>query len=314
MNRSNQKQPDTMKTRISDLTVTEAISYLRDIGDHESTDALQSLVAEDPAMADRKIGEVEDSPHLSRATWRGTEHTFGHIADDEGEGLHAIAFAGSIDPDNSLRDQRVDLLLSGIFTMNYPGWGRHQILLQFTANHGITSHSKPVKVQFQQKYLSREKEGAGVLGNTIFSGLTVPAEGISFEVNVINLANDEDEAALRVLDSDVIKKGLDLVHTALPGIETVTRLGEGLVKLVLARNRNKIVQFFHLGLNLTGVPGPIARLREGTYVAVQCRRDRLDWSDWSYDSHRGLIVLRRNREVRLPYNHLLFTVVRHREA
>jgi undecaprenyl pyrophosphate synthase len=43
------------------------------------------------------------------------------------------------------------------------------------------------------------------------------------------------------------------------------------------------------------------------------RRDQLDWSDWSYDDHRGLIVLSRNRDVRLPYNHLLFTVVRHRE-
>jgi hypothetical protein len=303
-----------MKTKISDLTVTEAISYLHEIGDRESSDALRSLVDENPALADRKIGEVEDSPRLSRATWRGTEHTFGYIAGQETEGVHAVVFAGSIDPDDHLRHEQVDLLLSGLFTMNYPGWGRHQVLLQFTARHGASPEDKPVKVQFQQKYLSREKEGAGILGNTIFSGLTVPAEGLAFEVNVINLANDEDEAALRVLDSDVIKKGLDLVHTAIPGIETVTRLGEGLVKLVLARNRNKIVQFFHMGLNLTGVPGPIARLREGTFVAVQCRRDRLNWSDWVYDSQRGLVVLRRDHSVRLPYNHLLFTVVRHRNG
>jgi hypothetical protein len=303
-----------MKTKVSDLTVTEAITYLHDIGDRESSDALRSLVDEDPSVANRKIGEVEDSPRLSRATWRGTEHTFGYIAAREKKGMHAIAFAGSIDPDNTLRDRKVDILLSGIFTMNYPGWGRHQILLQFTAHHGVSSRGKPVKVQFQQKYVSHEKEGAGVLGNTIFSGLTVPAGGIAFEVNVINLANDEDEAALRVLDSDVIKKGLDLVHTAVPGIETVTRLGEGLVKLVLARNRNKIVQSFQLGLNLTEVTGPIARLREGTFVAVQCRRDLINWSDWVYDSNRGLVVLYRDREVRLPYNHLLFTVVKHRDS
>ncbi len=301
-----------MKTKISDLTVTEVISYLHDIGDRENSDALQALVAEDPSLAGRKIGEVEDLPRLSRATWRGTEHTFGYIAAGEKAGMHAIAFAGSIDPDNTLRHAAVDILISGLFTMNYPGWGRHQVLLQFTARHGTSSHGKPVKVQFQQKYLSREKEGAGVLGNMIFSGLNVPAEGIAFEVNVINLANDEDEAALRVLDSDVIKKGLDLANTALPGIETVTRLGEGLVKLVLARNRNKIVQFFHLGLNLTDVPGPVARLREGTYVAVQCRRDLLDWSEWGYDSRKGIVVLHRDRNVRLPYNHLMFTVVRHK--
>ncbi len=302
-----------MKTKISDLTVTEAISYLNDIGDRENTDALRSMVADDPSLADRKIGEVADTPRLSRATWRGTEHTFGFIAGGERKGMHAIEFAGSIDPDNSLRNAAVDILISGLFTMNYPGWGRHQVLLQFTANHGVSSRGKPVRVQFQQKYLSREKEGAGVLGNMIFSGLTVPAEGIAFEVNVINLANEEDEAALHVLDSDVIKKGLDLAITALPGIETVTKLGEGLVKLVLTRNRNKIVQFFHLGLNLTDVPGPVARLREGTYVAVQCRRDLLNWADWGYDSQRGLVVLRKDRSVRLPYNHLLFTVVKHKE-
>ncbi len=303
-----------MKTKLSDLTVDEAISYLQDIGDREGSDVLRSLVAEDPSLAARPIGEVEEMPRLERASWRGTEHTFGFIAPGQKKGSNDVVFAGNVDPDTSLAGERIDILLAGLFTMNYPGWGRHHVLLEFTARHGTSPRGKPVKVQYQQKYLSREGEGAGVLGSTIFAGLTVPPEGVSFEVNVINLANDEDEEALRVLDTPVIRKGLDLVENALPGIETVTRLGEGLVKLVLTHSRNKIVQSFHLGLMLHQVAGPVARLREGSYVAVQCRRDQVDWNDWVYDTGKGLIVLRRDPAVRLPYNHLLFTVVKHKRS
>ncbi len=300
-----------MKTKISDLTLTEAIDYLQEIGDRENAEPLQSLIREDPSLAHRKISEVQETPRLSRATWRGTEHSFGYIRPQKKKGLHSILFAGSIDPDMSLANSRVDILLSGIYTMNYPGWGRHNILLQFNARHGTDAKGKPLRVQFQQKYVSKEKEGAGILSNFIFTGLTVPPRGMDFEVNIINLSNEEDEAALTVLDSEVIRKGLDLVHTALPGLETITRLGEGIVKLVLTRNRNKIVQSFHLGLNLTGVQGPVARLREGTFLAVQCHRDRLNWSDWVYDAQKGLVVLRQDTSVRLPYNHILFTVVKH---
>ena len=300
-----------MKTKISDLTLHETIDYLQEIGDKKNVATLESMVREDPSLANLKISEVKETPRLSRATWRGTEHTFGYIRPGEEKGLHPILFAGAIDPDTSLEGTRVDILLSGIYTMNYPGWGRHNILLQFNARHGTDTKGKPVKVQFQQKYVSKENEGAGVLGNFIFTGLKVPSSGLDFEVNVINLSNEEDESALTVLDSEVIHKGLDLVHTALPGLETITRLGEGLVKLVLARNRNKIVQSFHLGLNLTGVQGPIARLCEGTFLAVQCRRNQLDWTDWVYDAHKGLVVLQQDTSVRLPYNHILFTVIKH---
>ncbi|HHJ11033.1 MAG TPA: hypothetical protein ENK25_09135 [Bacteroidetes bacterium] len=302
-----------MKTKISDLTINETINYLQEIGDKKNVEPLESLVQEDPSLANLKISEVKETIHLSRATWRGTEHTFGYIRPGEKKGLHPILYAGSIEPDISLKNARVDILLAGIYTMNYPGWGRHNILLQFYTQHGTDAKGKPVKVQFQQKYVSKENEGAGVLGNFIFTGLKVPPSGLDFEVNVINLSNEEDEAALTVLDSEVIRKGLDLAHTALSGLETISRLGEGIVKLVLTRNRNKIVQSFHLGLNLTHVQGPLARLREGTFLAIQCRRDQLDWSDWVYDAHKGLVVLQQDTSVRLPYNHILFTVIKHKE-
>ncbi len=300
-----------MKTKISDLTLNETIDYLQEIGDRKNAESLKTVVHEDPSLANRKISEVEETPRLSRATWRGTEHSFGYIRPGEKQGLHPILFAGSIEPDMTLKNSHVDILLSGIYTMNYPGWGRHNILLQFNASQGMDTKGKPIRIQFQQKYVSKENEGAGVLGNYIFSGLKVPDTGLGFEVNVINLSNEEDEAALTVLDSDVIRKGLDLLNTTLPGLETITRLGEGLVKLVLTRNRNKIVQFFHLGLNLTSIQGPVARLREGTFLAVQCRRDQLDWSDWVYDARKGLVVLQQDPSVRLPYNHILFTVIKH---
>ncbi|NOY37518.1 MAG: hypothetical protein GXO83_08075 [Chlorobi bacterium] len=299
-----------MKTRISDLTLNETIDYLDSIGDNANASEIRALVKSKPALASEKISEVDEAPQLARAAWRGTEHTFGYIQPFVRGGLRSIAYAAAIKPDMDLAGARINVMLSGLFTMNYPGWGRHQLLMQFNANHGYVK-GKPVRAQFQQKFVSRENEGIGSLGNFIFTGLSVPAHGIEFYVEVINLANEGDETALDVLESDVIKKGLDLAVAAVPSLETITTLGEGIVKLILSRNRNKIVQSFNLGLILDDHPGPLARLREGTFVAAQAPRDTVNWDDWVYDAGKGLIVLKVDTGTRLPYNHLLFTVNRY---
>lgn len=301
-----------MKTRISDLTVNETIDYLDAIGDTTKASQIRSLVKENPSLAGEKICDISDAPQLEHAGWRGTEHTFGYIPPFVRGGMHNLDYAATIKPDNDLVGARINVVLSGLFTMNYPGWGRHQLLLEFTAHHS-DEKGKPVKAQFQQKFVSREGEGIGSLGNFIFTGLAVPASGVEFRVQVINIANEGDDAALKVLDSDVIKKGLDLAIAAVPSLETITTLGEGLVRLILSRNRNKIIQSFNLGLVLDDHAGPLARLREGTFVAAQANRSALNWNDWVFDADKGIIVLKSEPSTRLPYNHLLFTINKYEE-
>ena len=297
-----------MKTRISDLTVKETIAYLNEIGDTAKAGEINELLKEVPVLGEKKISEVEESPHLERAKWRGTEHSFGYIEPGE-KGLLPILFAGNIEPGKELKGEKVDIQLGGLFTMNYPGGGRHNVLMHFNANHAFPDDSsKSATIEFQQKFKSRENEGAGDMGNYIFIGLKVPAHGLEFEVKTININNDSDEAALKVLESDPVRKGLDLVNASISSLSAYTKMGEGLLNLVLTRNRNKIVQEFTLGLNFTREYGSVAKLREGTYIAAQVRRDVLNWDDWVYDTGRGLILHRVDPYLRLPYNHIVFYV------
>lgn len=298
-----------MKTHLSDLTVNETIDYLESIGDQERAQKMRSLVALNPGAGEKVISELPQEPQLERAGWRGTEHAFGYIKPYSRGGILEIDSATALSADRELAGERVHVILAGLFTMNYPGWGRHNLLLQFTARHH-DEKGKTVKAQFQQKFVSREGEGTGSLGNFIFAGLRVPPEGMEFEVQVVNLSNEGDEAALGILEGDVIKKGLNLAVAAIPSLETITALGEGIWQLVLSRNRNKIVQSFNLGLVLSGHAGPLARLREGTFVAAQAPRDTVHWEDWVFDSGRGLIVMKDDAGTRLPWNHLLFTITK----
>jgi hypothetical protein len=298
-----------MKTRLFDLTVRETVDYLNEIGDSENARSISELIAESPSIANARISDLDESPRLRRARWRGTEHTFGYLDtlnDDSGR----IVYAGTLDPDPRLIGRKVNLLLGGLFTMNYPGWGRHNVMMHFNVNHAVSEGSNDYQsIQFQQKFKSKENESAGDMGNFIFIGVTVPPHGLEFEVKTINVSNDLDEAALKVLEGDVVRKGLDILNATTESLALVTSLGESLLNLILTRNRNKIIQEFTLGLSTREGNDPVAKLRTGTYVAAQVRRDLLDWNDWMYDSGKGIITMKQDPDQRFPYNHILFSVL-----
>jgi len=251
-----------MKTRISDLTVKEIIDYLQAIEDIQGAVNLQELLNENPSLAEKKIAELDDSPRLERARWRGTEHSFAYFGSSDEE-LIPISYAGTIDAESELIGQRVDILLGGLYTMNYPGGGRHNVLMSFEVNHAHDSdRARKQTVKFQQRFLSKENQGAGGMGNSIFRGLLVPQQGLEFKVRTINVSNSRDEGALEVLDSDAVRLGLDLLNASLPTLSSLTSIGEALMNLILTKNRNKIVQEFSLGLNFK--ESPLTKLRRGS--------------------------------------------------
>jgi len=149
--------------------------------------------------------------------------------------------------------------------------------------------------------------GTGEMGNSIFRGLLVPQQGLEFKVRTINVSNSRDEGALEVLDSDAVRLGLDLLNASLPTLSSLTSIGEALMNLILTKNRNKIVQEFSLGLNFK--ESPLTKLRRGSYVATQVKMDDINWDDWVFDSKTGIIRQRKDKQLRLPYNHIVFVVV-----
>ena len=297
-----------MKTRISDLTVHEIIRYLKVIDDSEGALEIQKFLDENPDLGDIKISELDESPKLARAKWRGTEHSFGYFGPEQ-KGIVPIRYAGTIEPEKDLIGKKVNILLGGLFTMNYPGAGRHNVLMSFEINHAHDSDStKKQTIQFQQRFLSKEKQGAGGMGNSIFRGLNVPSQGLEFWVKTVNVSNNRDEGALKVLESDAVRLGLDLVNASIPTLSSLTNIGEALLNMVLTKNRNKIVQEFSLGLNFVEGTSPVAKLRRGTYIAAQVKMDEINWDQWVFDSSIGIIRHSEDSDQRLPYNHIIFVV------
>ena len=299
-----------MKANFSELNTREAITLLTELGDGEAVTELTTMLDNNPELEETALEQIPETIKLEKARWRRTEHTFGYIeVNDDGDDFYDIEPATTITPDQSLKGQQVNIKLGSLYTMNYPGWGRHNVLMHFKCKHAKEASTETASIEFEQKFKSKEGEGAGSIGNFIFLGLRVPANGMQFEVKTINVSNDKDEAALKILESDVIKNGLDLVKMSFAAVEPFTKMAKGVLGLLLTSNRNKIVQNFTIGFDFSETAASIAKLRLGTYVAVQAKKDTINWNDWVYKRSTGLVVSKQDNSVRLPYNHLTFNVL-----
>jgi hypothetical protein len=149
----------------------------------------------------------------------------------------------------------------------------------------------------------------------LFVGLSVGFIGIRIRVRTINVSNDQDEALLAFLESDVIKSGLRLASSAQPAIAPLSQIAFGLAKTIGERHRNVAVQDFDLGLDF-GRVATGARLAVGSYLAVQVPQEHLvkwNWEDWVYHPDSGLVLLKSDHQFMLPYNYLIFAVYPYNE-
>jgi hypothetical protein len=126
--------------------------------------------------------------------------------------------------------------------------------------------------------------------------------------------NDDDEALLATLESDAVRGGLELLTVAQPAIKPLASLSLGLAKAVAKRHRNVAVQDFYLGLDLGGAASG-ARLREGTYFAVQVPEDVLThgWTKWAYNGASGQLVDKQDGKA-IAYNYVVFSVTKYGPA
>src|SRR5205085_8912336 len=177
-----------------------------------------------------------------------------------------ISHVGNIPSDTRLKHARIKITLNRLRVAAYPGGGMHRVLLHFFAQNQVPG--KTENVHFNSTYRVWEGDSAGVQGYPIFVGLHVGSEGMAFKCRTINIQNDQDEAVLDFLESDVFKAGLKLVNTAQPVIAPFSEMALGLARTIAKRHRNVSVQDFDLGLDFNTIPTG-ARLAEGAYLAVQ---------------------------------------------
>src|SRR6266571_4023974 len=92
--------------------------------------------------------------------------------------------------------------------------------------------SRREHLHFNATYRVQQGEHAGISGYPIFTGLNAGHEGMTLKCRTINVSNDEDEAFLSFLESDVFKAGLQLVTTAQPVIAPFSEMALGIAKTI----------------------------------------------------------------------------------
>src|SRR5262249_36960121 len=147
--------------------------------------------------------------------WAHTAHAFGYLAPAEpGTDLLPIRHAGNLKPDAMLKGARLRITLDRLRVAQYPGGGMHPILFDFYARHQAAGG--PEDLHFNAVYRGREGEGAAVVGYPIFVGLGAGPDGVAFRCFTVNVKNDQDEALIGFLESDVFRSGLKLLSAAQP--------------------------------------------------------------------------------------------------
>lgn len=289
------------------LKPAQAAEKLREIEENETASALEKTAATET------FGKIRNWPFQDKA-WQHTAHAFGYIAPSHvGSGSEPVPIrhAGSISADAALRNARIKITLDHLRVAEYPGKGMHSILFDFYAQNPVPGNME--HLHFNALYRVNEGERAAILGYPIFVGLNVGSQGMAFKCCTINVKNEDDEALLGFLESDVFKEGLKLVQTAQPAIAPLSAMALALTKSIAKRNRNVPVQEFYLGLDFTNIITG-ARLAEGSYLAVQIPEtfERVwDWNDWVYHPASGQVVNRDDPEKLIPYNYLIFGVSRY---
>jgi len=310
---------------IGKLPPARAAAKLRELGDAKTAGSLQRVAAKKPGgAATRGAGASPRSstkpPESVRwwpfhdKPWQHTSHAFGFIA----AGLTRkkqleIRHAGDIPADPTLKGARIKITLDRFRVAEYPGRGIHRILLDFYAQNQTSGGAEDL--HFNLTCRVHEGDDAAILGYPIFVGLNVGGEGVALRCFTVNVKNDDDEALLSALESDVFKSGLKLVSTLQPAIATLSGMAVALTKSMATRHRNVAVQDFYVGLDFTDIPLR-ARLSEGSYVAVQLPKHALsiwDWSEWVYNPSKGQIVRKNDSKVLIPYNYLILSVSRYGE-
>jgi hypothetical protein len=290
---------------IGKLSPAQAAEKLREIGENETASTLERTAS---AVTYGKPGLW---PFQDKA-WQHTAHAFGYIAPSHaGNEPVPIKHAGNIPADTALKNARVNITLNHLRVAEYPGKGTHNILFDFYAQNQLLGNVE--HLHFNAVYRVKEGERAAILGYPIFAGLNVGSQGMAFKCYTINVKNEDDEALLGFLESDVFKEGLKLVQTAQPAIAPLSAMAVAVTKSVAKRNRNVPVQEFHLGLDFTNIITG-ARLAQGSYLAVQIPEtfERVwDWDDWVYHPAIGQVVNRDDPKKLIPYNYLIFSVSRY---
>lgn len=276
------------------LSEVDLADYLAAIGDDDAAEALRSAGARGQSLG-----------VFGGGAYRYTAHVFGFIEEgDAGSERIPIVPASSVEADTTLVGERIKVTLDGFRVEEYPGVGQHTVLFDFQGRDQAGQEAQDL--QFASVLTVNDGDNAAVSGVPIFTGLTVPGDGLSFKARTVIIRSRGDETILNVLQSTAFKEGLKLLGQVQPALPQLVGLAGGITQNLMKRRWNKQVQFFDLGLDFSKIRTS-ARLRRGSYVVVQVPDPSLwNWSNWFYDPGAMNVVDVSGKVA--PLNTIIFSV------
>lgn len=271
----------------------ELANFLEEIGDEVGARELREAGARGQGIA-RLMGKA----------YTHTSHVVGYIPEGRTSGTAQILPAFEAEPDRSLVGTQIKVTLDAFQVAEYPGFGQHTVLFDFQGRDQAGAETQDL--QFASVLTINDQDRAAVSGVPIFTGLTVPRDGLSFKARTILIANKGDQTIIDVLQSSAFKDGLKLMGQIQPALPQLVTLAGGIAQNLLKRRKNEQVQLFDLGLDF-GSGQTSARLRRGSYVVVQVPGSSMwRWDSWGFDPHMMSVVDGEGRPA--PYNTIVFGV------
>lgn len=279
---------------LGDRTDEEIAEFLELLDDHEGARELREAGIRGQGIA-RLLGKP----------WTHTSHVFGYI--EEGHSSDArvpIMPAFAAEPDPSLIGSQIKVTLDAFQVAEYPGFGQHTVLFDFKGRDQAGDEAQDL--QYASVLTINNHDRAAVSGVPIFTGLTVPPDGLSFKAKTILVASKSDQALMDALQSSVFQDGLKLMGKLQPALPQLVSLVGGITQNLLKRKKNEQIQLFDLGLDFSN-SRTSARLRRGSYVVVQVPGVSMwRWQSWFFDQHTMSVMDAKGKPT--PYNTIVFGV------
>lgn len=276
--------------------------------DEEIADYLESLGDLDGAHDLREAGvRGQGLARLLGKPWTHTSHVFGYIEEGKPSADRVqIRSAFAADPDRTLIGTQIKVTLDAFQIAEYPGFGQHTVLFDFKGRDQAGDEAQDL--QYASVLQINDQDRAAVSGVPIFTGLTVPPDGLSFRAKTILVASKSDQALIDALQSSVFQDGLKLMGKLQPALPQLVGLVSGVTQNLLKRRKNAQIQLFDLGLDFSE-SRTSARLRRGSYVVVQVPAVSMwRWESWHFDPHTSSVV---DADGKLaPYNTIVFAVTK----
>jgi hypothetical protein len=293
---------------IGKLPALEAIKKLEELGDKDDVKDIKKALKASP---DKNV-ELEDLTFAAPSgpkLYQYATQIFGFIPATAmtatGSNMLDVTDAGFITGDDTLKGKTIKVTLDRLRVADYPGDGEHLVLFEFYAQHQVTGLAEDL--HFDQTYRAPEGQGAGVTGSPIFLGLKVTNEGVSFKFKTVNVSNEDDEKLLAFLNGDQFKNGLKLIDSINPLVPIVSGFATGIFKDIASKHKNVPVQDAEMGLDFSTVVTH-AKLKEGSYIAIQGPPGPWDWSTWKFNRTSGEIVSTSDNTKMIPYNYIVFSI------